>query len=112
MDTIRREMEQRLVRSAEDMNRICLEFLVDMLNLIFGKGNETDMFWSQYLVPEVFNRFKVEEAIKYSQQHDNYEFLINKKNINLNMMFYSFVHLFGLDIVPVREASKTEDQAP
>ena len=46
------------------MNNYTLKFMVDMLNLIFGKSEETNYFWEEKLIPEVVRQFKVDEAIK------------------------------------------------
>jgi hypothetical protein len=46
-------------REEKDMNRESLEFLVDMLNLIFGEGEETDYFWDHMLLPECVKYFEV-----------------------------------------------------
>ncbi len=39
---IRKNLEKRQKR---DMNKKTLKFVVDMLNLIFGRGEETEYFW-------------------------------------------------------------------
>ena len=47
------------------MNQETLEFIVDMLNLIFGRGEETDDFWKEIILPQCLNYFKVQDAIQY-----------------------------------------------
>lgn len=39
------------IRRGRDMKQYSLEFVVDLLNLVFGKGNETEQFWEQHLIP-------------------------------------------------------------
>ena len=46
-------------REEKDMDRESLEFLVDMLNLIFGNGEETDYFWENMLLPECIKYFEI-----------------------------------------------------
>jgi len=59
---VEKEIEKRRNR---DMNRKTLKFVVDILNLTFGKGKETDYFWDSYLMPETIKNFKITEAMKY-----------------------------------------------
>jgi hypothetical protein len=89
------------------MNKKTLKFMVDMLNLIFGKSKETDYFWDQYLIPETTKYFKFAEAMKYHQYQEGMETLISRNNVNLNSMFYAFMHLFGLKINLNKGASTT-----
>ena len=44
--------------------------MVDMLNLTFGKGEETDYFWDSVLVPECIEYFKIQDAMQYHQSTD------------------------------------------
>jgi len=39
--------------------------MVDMLNLIFGRSEESDYFWDSILMPECMGYFKIQEAIQY-----------------------------------------------
>ena len=52
-------------REQRDMNKKALKFIVDMLNLIFGVGEETDYFWEHMLFKECAEHFGIDEAIKY-----------------------------------------------
>jgi hypothetical protein len=47
------------------MEEETLKFTIDFLNLIFGKGKETDHFWDAFLIPETIKHFKIGDAIKY-----------------------------------------------
>ena len=41
-------MKELIIKKKEkDMNKKCQKFLVDIFNLIFGSGNETDDFWKE-----------------------------------------------------------------
>ena len=46
-------------RSDIDMNMKTHELIVDLLNLIFGKSDETDNFWDFYLLDECKSYFKI-----------------------------------------------------
>lgn len=37
-------------RKARNMDRRIRKFLIDILNLIFGRGQETDHFWQELLI--------------------------------------------------------------
>lgn len=80
------------------MDKKSRKFLVDMLNLIFGRGEETDYFWQQMLVPETIAKFKVQEAMKYHNYQDNISELISRKKANLNALFFSVQQLFGFEV--------------
>ena len=47
------------------MNRKCQKFLVDIFNLIFGSGKETDDFWTNILEKKVNEQFQVKETFDY-----------------------------------------------
>jgi len=71
------------------MNKKTLKFVVDMLNLIFGRGEETEYFWDQMLIPECLKTFYVLEAMKYHSYQDSVSELVSRKKANLNSLFYS-----------------------
>lgn len=87
-------------REEKDMNRESLEFLVDMLNLIFGVGEETDYFWDHMLIPESIKYFEVKQAMDYCSCQDNLDDIISRKNLNLNSLFYAVKFLFGFKLEP------------
>jgi hypothetical protein len=80
--------------------KVC-RLLVDILNLIFGKGEETDYFWDKMILPACKEQFKVDEAIKYHEYHDSLKAneLISRKNVNLNALFYAIQHLIGFELI-------------
>ena len=80
------------------MNKKTLKFIVDILNLTFGKGKETDYFWDSYLLPETIKNFKINEAIKYHQYQETIETVITKSFANLNAIFYALVYHFSLKL--------------
>ena len=80
------------------MNRKTLKFVVDILNLTFGKGKETDYFWDSYLMPETIKNFKITEAMKYHQYQETIDIVISKSAANLNAMFYALVFHLGLSL--------------
>jgi hypothetical protein len=95
-DNIEKEINKREKR---DMNKFCLKFIIDMLNLVFGKSEETEIFWENHLIPEVVKKFKLHEAMKIQSFQESVDVLIKKKTVNLNSLFYSFIYLFGLEPV-------------
>lgn len=64
-------------------------FLVDMLNLVFGKGEETDYFWDEVLMKQTVKYFKIEEAIKFHNLNETVEENISRKSLNLNALFFA-----------------------
>tara|TARA_B110000285_G_C14712178_1_gene418304 strand:- start:277 stop:501 length:225 start_codon:yes stop_codon:yes gene_type:complete len=50
-----------------DMNEKTHELIVDLLNLIFGKSEETEQFWEFYLIDECKSYFKIQEAMRDHQ---------------------------------------------
>ena len=51
-------MKELIIKKKEkDMNKKCQKFLVDIFNLIFGSGNETDDFWIKILEKKVNEQF-------------------------------------------------------
>jgi hypothetical protein len=91
-------------REIRDMNKFLLKFVIDMLNLVFGRSEETEIFWESHLIPQVIKKFKVNEAIEIQSFQESLDVLIKKKTVNLNSLFYSFIYLFGLEPVdPTQE---------
>lgn len=85
-------------RRDRDMDIETRKFTVDMLNLIFGKSEETDFFWDQHLVPECIKKFRIHEAMKYHAYQEGIDQLLSRKQVNLNALFYALYQLFGLRI--------------
>lgn len=46
-------------RKRKDMDVATREFMIDMLNLIFGRGEETDYYWDQILILECSKQFEI-----------------------------------------------------
>ncbi len=42
---------------------MCKEFLIDIFNLIFGKGEENQYFWQNILLNHVNQTFHIDETI-------------------------------------------------
>ena len=76
------------------------ESIVDILNLIFGHGLETDYFW-EYLIEECKQQFQIAEAMKYNHIPGEIDEFITKDKVNLVALFYAFKSLLGLRIDPV-----------
>ncbi len=57
--------EEIIKKQNKDMNRKCQKFLVDIFNLIFGSGKETDDFWTNILEKKVNEQFQVKETFDY-----------------------------------------------
>ena len=76
------------------------EFLIDMLNLIFGRGDETDYFWDQILIPECSKQFELQQALEYCGIQESIDDIISRKEINMNALFYAVQYLFGFKIEP------------
>lgn len=74
------------------------ECVIDILNLIFGRGEETDLFWSNYLVVQCVSKFEFEEAIAYTGYDGTVERLINRSEVNLVALFWVINSLIGLKI--------------
>lgn len=87
-------------REEKDMDRESLEFLVDMLNLIFGNGEETDYFWDNMLLPECIKYFEIQQAMEYTNCQDSLDDIICRKTMNLNSLFYAVKYLFGFKLDP------------
>lgn len=49
----------------KDMERKVLKLIIYMLNLIFGNGDESDLFWKTMLLPECDKKFGIQEALDY-----------------------------------------------
>lgn len=47
-----------------DMDRATKEFLIDFMNLIFGSGEETDIFWTNVINKECIRTFRIYEVVK------------------------------------------------
>ena len=74
-----------------------------MLNLIFGKGEETDVFWAHYLIRECKNKLEIEEAMIYTSFNGTFEDLISKKDVNLVALFWVIVSLIGIQLNVFRD---------
>jgi hypothetical protein len=46
------------------MDRATKEFLIDFMNLIFGSGEETDIFWTNVINKECIRTFRIYEVVK------------------------------------------------
>lgn len=84
------EIDKRLNRN---MDRKVQKGVVDMLNLIFGKSKETQLFWSNMLA-ECDRKFHVSEALDFHLQKgilhlERVEDLLAKSKINLNALFFA-----------------------
>ena len=82
------------------MDRKTRKFIVDMLNLIFGKGDETAYFWDYILFKQCSEQFALDEAIKYHEYLDGKDEILNKERINLNALFFAVIYNAGIKINP------------
>jgi hypothetical protein len=82
------------------MDKKTKKSVVDMLNLIFGQGPETDYFW-EYLIEESKQQFQIIQAMKYNHVPGEIEEFITKDKAHLPALFYAFKSLIGLQIDPV-----------
>lgn len=80
------------------MNAEASECVVDTLNLIFGRGRETEDFWLEILLPECITYFKIAEAKKWHQTSESVEELFDRRKINYNALFYGICSLVGLHV--------------
>ena len=104
------------------MNKKICKLVIDVLNLVFGAGEENDIFWQELLLPECNEHFKVKEAIKYRSSHaadiaidmthsgaaDDFEEhedlyvtpeeLFDRRKINHNALYFAIISRAGLDI--------------
>ena len=55
--------EQIKKRLTVDIQRKINKLIVDLYNLIFGKDQETQMFWSEHLVPKCMDHFQIKQAM-------------------------------------------------
>ena len=95
-------------RESIDMNKETLMLMVDMLNLVFGRGEETDFFWDEMLFKQCSEHFGIDEAILYHEYLDGKEEILNRERVNLNALFYAIVHLMGIKINPFEKEEKDE----
>ena len=104
------------------MNKEIAELVIDVLNLVFGAGEENDIFWEELLLPECNEHFEIKEAIRYRSSHaadramettpggagegdehedDLYvtpEELFDRRKINYNALYFAIISRAGLDI--------------
>jgi len=90
------------------MDKKTRKFIVDMLNLIFGCGEETDYFWDHMLFKQCSEHFGIDEAIKYHEYLDGKDEILNKERVNLNALFYAIVYLMGIQINPFAKGEKDD----
>ena len=86
------------------MQKESLVFLVDMLNLALGKGEETDYFWQNVLIVQCKQYFQISKAMKYHEHSD--ENIINQERVNLNAFFFAVIHHLGIKINPTEKEQK------
>lgn len=94
-------------RLGRNMAKKSQKFIVDMFNLIFGRGEETDQFWDFYLIDECKSYFKIQEAMRYNQFQESIDEVISRKKTNLNALFYAVCTLVGVKIDPFIGQTKT-----
>lgn len=91
------------------MNKKCQKFLVDVFNLIFGSGQETDDFWTNILEKKVIEQFQVKETFDYydltAEDKDianktSSFYITSKEKVNLNTLFYALIFHLCLEIHP------------
>ena len=80
-------------------------FLVDTLNLVFGKGEETDYFWDEVLMKQTVKYFKIEEAIKFHNLNETVEENISRKSLNLNALFFAVQYHLSFEIDLLKDNS-------
>lgn len=95
-------------RESIDMNKETHMLLVDMLNLVFGCGEETDYFWDEILFKQCSEHFGIDEAIRYHENLDGKEEILSRERVNLNALFYAIVYLMGIKIKPFEREKKEE----
>ena len=82
------------------MHDEALKFIVDILNLLFGRGEETDYFWDHLLFRECMHTFGINEAMRYHSYQDGIDQILNRQKVNLTALFFAIVHLLNLAIDP------------
>lgn len=96
-DNIRKLIE---VRETTQLHEESHKFIADVLNLVFGRGEETDYFWDQMLFRECAITFGIREAMQYHNYQDGIEQILNRARVNLTALFFAIVHLLNLSIDP------------
>ena len=74
-----------------------------MLNLIFGRSEETACFWEEILIKECAAYFKLSDAISYHKSKNTISELLSKRTCNFNALFYSIIYLMGIEIDLVKD---------
>lgn len=70
----------------DPMHGQLFEDIYDFMNMVFGKDTDTDEFWEQILFP------RASQAFSYPIEK------FAKAKVNLNALFFAFVHHFGLEL--------------
>ena len=65
-------------RRQRNMDERIKKFIIDALNLIFGKGEETDHFWNEILFKQCVEYFGLDEAIDYHEYPDGQDEILNR----------------------------------
>ena len=79
-----------MLELGRDMDDIIKEGIIDYMNLVFGKGEETEEFWNSILIP--YSAYYFQFPVKDLEEHYRKEYL-------RNALYFSFIYLFGLEFV-------------
>lgn len=78
------------------MTRRIREFIIDIFNLIFGKGQETDHFWEQVLFKQCAIKFELDAAIAYHDFPETKEEILCHERVNLRALYFTLVEHLNL----------------
>lgn len=91
----KQEILQEREELAKTMSTRINEWILDFMNLIFGVGEETRIFWEEVLLPEVsaYYSFSLRELYKFER--------------NLNALYFSLCEQINLKVSETHDANST-----
>jgi len=77
---------------SKNNDRRLRKFLIDMFNLIFGKGHESDYFWQHVLFKQCEAKFDIETAIAYHESTtQELGEILSRERVNHQALYFNLM---------------------